>query len=109
MSSLQRIVRWDGIYGLKNRHIRCCDRFFAVQHFLWRAREEHLAAHGTAARTEFDEVVAGFQHFQVVLDEEDGVAHLHHGVEKVEDALDVVEVETIGRLVHDEDFGLLKC
>ena len=81
-----------GIYGLKNRHIGRCNRGVTAQHLLRRAREEHLATHGTAAGTEFNEVVALLQHFQVVLDEEDGVACLHHGVEEVEDALDVVEM-----------------
>ena len=86
-----------------------CDRAFATQHFLRCTSKNNLAAHGTAAGTEFDEVVALLQHFQVVLDEENGVARFDHGVEEVEDALDVVEVETVGRLVHDEDFGMLKC
>ena len=86
-----------------------CDRAFAAQHFLRCTSKNDLAAHGTAAGTKLDEVVALLQHFQVVLDEEDGVACLHHGVEEVEDALDVVEVEAVGRLVHNEDFGMLKC
>ena len=40
-----------------------------------------------------------------MFNEEDGVARFYHGVEEVEDALDVVEVQAIGRLVHDEDFA----
>ena len=69
-----------------------CDRAFATQHFLRCTSKNNLAAHGTAARAQFYQVVALLQHFQVVLDEEDGVACLHHGVEEVEDALDVVEM-----------------
>ena len=98
-----------GIYGLKNRHIGRCNRGVTAQHLLRCALKKHFATHGTAAGTEFDEVVALLQHFQIVLDEEDGVARLDHGVEEVQDALDVVEVEAVGRLVHDEDFGMLKC
>ena len=109
MSSLHGAVRWHGIYGLKNRQIGCCNRFVTAQHLLRRALKKHFATHGTAARAKFDEVVALLQHLQVVLDEEDGVARFDHVVEQVENALDVVEVETVGRLVHDEDFGMLKC
>ena len=40
-----------------------------------------------------------------MLDEEDGVACLDHRLKKVKDAADVVEVEAVGRLVHNEDFA----
>lgn len=85
--------------------IRSCNGALASHYLLGRAIKDNLAAHGTAAGTEFDEVVAMFQHLQIVFDEEDGVACFDHGVEEVEDSLDVVEVEAIGRLVHNEDFA----
>ena len=68
------------------------DRVYAAQHFLRCASKTDLATHGTAARTQFYQVVALLQHLQVVLDEENGVACLHHGVKEVEDAFDVVEM-----------------
>ena len=107
-TKLGKIIERMGLI-LLNDKIWPCDRFLAVQNGFRRAGENDLAAHGAAARTELYEVIALFQHLQVVLDEEDGVACLHHGVEQVEYALDVVEVEAVGRLVHDEDFGMLKC
>ena len=90
---------------LIGREIRCCYGFLASQQLFGRACENDLATHGAAAGTKFDEVVALLQHFQIVLDKEDGVACFDHGVEEVEDSLDVVEVEAVGRLVHNEDFA----
>ncbi len=74
-----------------------------LRHRPGRSLEDDVAACRAAAGTELDEPVAGLQHLDVVLDEEDGVARLHHRVEEVEDALDVARVETVRGLVHDED------
>ena len=68
------------------------------------AGEDDFAAHGTAAGAEFDEVVAGFEHLYVVLDEEDGVAGINQGIEEAEDAADVAGVEAVGGFVDDEQF-----
>jgi len=62
-------------------------------HGLGGSGEDDVAAHGTAAGAELDEPVAGFQHFDVVLDKEDGVARLYHCAEEVEDAADVTRVD----------------
>lgn len=91
------------LYILINPQIRSRDRPLILRHRPGRSLEDDVAAHRAAARTEFDEPVAGLQHLDVVLDEEDGVARLHHRVEEVEDAADVARVETVGGLVHDEN------
>ena len=91
------------LYILINPQIRSRDRPLILRHRLGRSLEDDVAAHRAAAGTEFDEPVAGLQHLDVVLDEEDGVARLHHRVEEVEDTADVARVETVRGLVHDED------
>lgn len=94
----KRIFLWPVCSSILSAYcckIRPCDGALALHHLLGCATKDNLAAHGTAAGTEFDEVVAMFQHLQIVFDEEDGVASFHHGVEEVEDSLDVVEVEAI--------------
>ena len=93
------------LYILINPQVRPRDRPLILRHRLGRSLEDDVAAHRAAAGTELDEPVAGLQHLNVVLDEEDGVARLHHRVEEVEDAADVARVETVGGLVHDEDFA----
>ena len=93
------------LYILINPQIRPRDRPLILRHRFGSSLEDDVAAHRAAAGTELDEPVAGFQHLDVVLDEEDGVARLHHRVEEVEDALDVARVETVGGLVHDEDLA----
>ena len=80
-----------------------CNRHLILRHRPGRSLEDDVAARRTAAGTELDEPVAGLQNLDVVLDEEDGVARLHHRVEKVEDTADVARVKTVGGLVHDED------
>ena len=81
------------------------DRPHILRHRLGGSLEDDVAARCAAAGTELDEPVAGLQHLDVVFDEEDGVARLHHRVKEVEDALDVARVETVGGLVHDEDLA----
>lgn len=83
--------------------IRPRDRPRILRHRPGRSLEDDVAAHRAATGTELDEPVAGLQHLDVVLDEENGVARLHHRVEEVEDTADVARVETVGGLVHDEN------
>ncbi len=85
--------------------IRSRNRTLILRHRLRRSLEDDVATHRAAAGTELDEPVAGLQHLDVVLDEEDGVSGIYHGVEEAQDALDVARVETIGGLVHDEDLA----
>ena len=68
---------------------------------------EGLSTFVTTARTKFDDVVSRFQHLQVVLDEEDGVAFIDHGVEEAEDTVDVFQVQAVAGLVEDEDCAFL--
>ena len=57
--------------------VGACDGGGAFRHLLGSAGEDDLATLGTAAGTQLDEVVAGFQHLHIVFDEEDGVAGFH--------------------------------
>ena len=91
------------LYILINPQIHPRDRPRILRHRLGRSLEDDVAARRAAAGTELDEPVAGLQHLDVVLDEKDGVARLHHRVEEVEDAFDVARVETVGGFIHDED------
>ena len=93
------------LYILINPQIHPRDRPLILRHRPGRSLEDDVAAHRAAAGAELDEPVAGLQHLDVVLDEKDGVARLHHRVEEVEDAFDVARVEAVGRLVHDEDLA----
>src|SRR4029077_13703158 len=54
-----------------------------------------------AFRPEVDDVIGGFQHVEVVLDDDHGVAGIDEAMEHVEQALDVGEVQARGRLVED--------
>lgn len=94
------------LYILINPQIHPRDRPLIFRHRFGRSLEDDVAAHRAAAGTELDEPVAGLQHLDVVLDEEDGVARLHHRVEEVEDAADVTRVETVGWLVHNKQLRI---
>ena len=64
------------------------------------------AAQVAGAGAEFDDVVGGLDDVGVVLDDIDGVAHLHHALEQVDEVAHVLEVEAVGGFVDDEDASL---
>ena len=84
------------LYILINPQVRSRDRPLILRHRFGRSLEDDVAAHRAAAGTELDEPVAGFQHLDVVLDEEDGVSGIYHRIKEAQDALDVAGVETVG-------------
>ena len=98
-------IRPETAMGLEE--VRPGDGFGALPHLSWGALEDEASALVAATGTEFDGVVAGLDHLKIVLDEEDGVALVDHAVEEFEDAVDVVEVQSVGRLVEDEDLALV--
>ncbi len=57
--------------------------------------------------TEVDDIVGTLDDIQVVLDHYQRMAPFYQGIEGMEQALDVVEVKTGGRLVEDEECRLL--
>ena len=83
-------------------HVRPRDRCGVFRHRLGSACEDDVSAHRSAARTQLDKMVASFQHLDVVLYEEDGVACLHHAVEEVEYATYVASVKPVRGFIHDE-------
>ena len=62
---------------------------------LWGARYDEVAASVAALWSEVDDVVGALDYVQVVLDDYQRVASLYQGVEGMEQALDVVEVQTV--------------
>ena len=64
------------------------------------------AAQVAGAGTEFDDVVGCLDDVGVVLDDIDGVAHVHHLLEQVDEVAHVLEVQAVGGFVDDEDAAL---
>ena len=60
------------------------------------------AAEVAGAGAEFDDVVGSLDDVGVVLDDIDGVAHVDHLFEQVDEVAHVLEVEAVGGLVDDE-------
>ena len=79
-----------------------CDALQA-RDLLRRAGHHDLAAGVAAFRTEIDDVVGGLDHVQVVLDQQHRVAGVDEPVERLQQALDVGQVQAGGRLVEDVD------
>ena len=82
------------------------DAFLAVCHFLGGSCADEGAALVAAFGAEVYEVVGALDDFHVVLDDEDGVSAFYEGVHGVEQAVNVVEVESGGGFVEDEECGL---
>ena len=62
---------------------------------------DNLPARIPALGPDIDEVVGGFDHVEVVLDHDHGVALLHEIVEHLDQFLRIVEVEAGRRLVQE--------
>ncbi|MNC34463.1 hypothetical protein D3C75_828980 [compost metagenome] len=76
-------------------------RLLATAHLLRRAGHQDAATTGAPFRPQIDDPVGGFDDVQVVLDDDYGVAPIPQLVQHLEQLLDVVEVQTRGRLVQD--------
>src|SRR5918995_6228799 len=81
-------------------------RGLAARDVLWRAGHDDLAAGVTPFGPEIDDVVRGFNHVHMVLDENHSVACVDQLVERDQQALDVGEVQTGCRLVEALDWVL---
>src|SRR6195256_4895696 len=66
-----------------------------------RAPGDDFAAAVAAFGAEVDDPVGGFYHFEIVLDDHDGVALRYQLVQHFQQFLDVVEMQAGGRLVQD--------
>ena len=81
-------------------------RVIALSHLFGSATDDKLSATVASLRAYVDKVVGTLDDLYIVLDDEDGVAARDERVERLHQALDVVEVEACGGLVEDEHGGL---
>ena len=80
---------------------------FVLDYFLGCAGTYEVATFVTAFWSEVDDVVGTFDDIHVMLDDEDGVASFNECIEGIEESFDVVEMQTSGRLIEDEEGRLL--
>ena len=66
---------------------------------------DELAAVFASFGAEIEDPIGGFDDFEVMLDDEQGVAGVDELLENGEEALDIREVKAGGGLVEDEEFG----
>ena len=62
-----------------------------------------MTAAGAAFGAEVDHPIGGFDDVHVVLDDEDAAAVVDQGTERGEEFIDVLEMQSGGRLVEDEE------
>ncbi len=78
----------------------------AFRHIFGGAFRHEVAACLPSFWTEVYDVVSTFDDVHVVLNDEDGVSSSDEGVEGIQQFVDVVEVESGGWLVKDEQGGV---
>ena len=84
-----------------------CDTFLAGGYLFGCAAGHKLTSAVATIRTDVDDMVGAFDNLHIVLDDEDAMATFYEGVEGMQQALDVVEVQTRRGLVEDEEGRLL--
>lgn len=75
----------------------------AGRYFVRCAAHDHVAALRASFRTEVDDVVGTFYDIHVVFDDDERVAAQDEGVESRQQAFDVMEMQSRGRFVEDEN------
>ena len=80
---------------------------FATHNIFRRAATYDVAALVTTFRSQIDDIVAAFYYVEVVLDYHDRVSSCYKGVERIEQAMDIMEVQARCWLVKDEHRRLL--
>ena len=76
----------------------------ALLQILWSTFEDHLTAHAACLGTEVDNPVGTLYHIHIVLHDNDSVTVGNQGIERLEQTLYVVEMQTRGRLIEDEHY-----
>ena len=76
----------------------------ALLQILWSTFEDHLTARASCLGTEVDNPVGTLYHIHIVLHYYDSVAVGNQGIERLEQTLYVVEVQTRGGLIEDEHY-----
>ena len=64
---------------------------------------DDVAAGVATLGAEVDDVVGALDHFEVVFDDNDGVSGLDEVLERLHEGVDVVEMQSCGWLVEDEE------
>src|SRR3982750_1626895 len=77
-------------------------RFLYLGHFLGGAGRDYESATSTGFGTEVDHPVGAFDHFEIVLDDEQRIPLLHESVENFYEQCHVVEMEAGRRLVENQ-------
>ena len=77
--------------------------FGALCYFFWRACCHHIASLVAALRAHVDYIIGAFYHIDVVLNDDDRVPVGNQLVERLHEGADVVEVQTRGRFVKNEE------
>ena len=77
--------------------------FVALCYFFWSACCYHIAALVAALRAHIDHIIGALYHIDVVLDDDDRVPVGNQLVERLHEGADVVEVQTCGGFVENEE------
>ncbi|MNX16520.1 hypothetical protein D3C86_463880 [compost metagenome] len=99
-------ARADGEFVVGQR--RAGERGAVLAQLLGRALGHHLAAGVAAFGAEVDEPVAGADHVEVVLDDDQRMARVEQLAQRAHEPRDVVEVQAGGRLVEQEQRALAR-
>ena len=81
-------------------------RLFTLGNLFGSTFTYHKAASLTAFRTDVDNMIGAFDHFQVMLNDDDRVPSLYQGIKCFEQGLDIVKMLSRGRFVEYENGGL---
>ena len=68
---------------------------------LWRAGGDDASSATAAGGSHVKQIIYGFEHVQVVLDDDDGVAGVHQALQHGQQHFDVFKVQAGGGLVQD--------
>ena len=80
-----------------------CVGFFVFDELLRTAAADDRSAVVAAFGTEVDDIVGGFDHVEIMLDDENGVAVIDEAVEDVQQTGDIGAVQTCGGFIQDLD------
>ena len=76
----------------------------ALLQILWSTLEDHLTARAACLGTKVDNPVGTLYYIHIVLHDNYSVAVGNQGIERLEQTLYVVEVQTRGGLIEDEHY-----
>ena len=94
------------VLGIRARFRRCPEhssaRGILFVHVARRAFGYQLASQRATARAEFDDPVGCRDEFEIVFDEQDGVAMSDHSIKRFEQARNVLTMQTRRRFIENE-------